>query len=67
MPAIPAITKAPFNKFLPGITTCFLNNLPESLPQATTEPVNATAPIAIVSPRVISVNASVLVASVDIY
>ena len=41
--------------------------MPESLPQATTEPVNATAPIAIVSPRVMSVNASVLVASVDIY
>ena len=37
--------------FLPGIATFFLKAFPLSLPQATTEPVKATAPIAIVKPR----------------
>ena len=51
-------------KFLPGIEMFFLNILrPASLPQAMSEPVNATAPMRIVRPRVSDVNASVPTAS----
>ena len=57
---IAAITRMPaLMKFLPGIVMFFLNILsPASLPQAMSEPVNATAPMRIVRPSVSAVKAS---------
>ena len=54
----PIPTKIALIRFLEGITVCFLNIFPESLPQATTEPVKVIAPTAIVSPPVNVENAS---------
>ena len=55
-PARPITASMPFIAFLPGIEMFFLNIFPLSLPQATTEPVKAIAPMAIVKPNAMDEN-----------